>query len=179
MTHRLKITKTLTSKLAFAFLLIGIAIVFACSSADETPDAETSDTASETSQVSSEAPLCEDLIPTPEDRPPGPPPGMPYIFEGTAYVDGEPAPEGEMLYVKLAASRSRHVRILPNGEYRNIIHGPVHDFDAGVPFVFCLGDPDGKAVRSIEIVEYEDMGTFNQIQMDINFPIAPSKLGSQ
>ena len=65
---------------------------------------------------------------------------------------GNRLPEGELLYVKLTASRSHDVEILADGKYRDIIHGPVHPSDSGVPFVFCLGDPDGQAVMSEETV---------------------------
>ena len=157
-----------------AIALIAITAVFACTTETEEPTS-TEDT---TAKISSENMVCPDLAPIPETEL-GPPPGMPYIFAGTAYVDGEPAPEGELLYVKLTASRSKEVRILPDGKYRDIIHGPVHPPDRDVPFVFCLGNPEGKTVMSEESVEYEDKGTFHEMELDLNFPVLPSELSSQ
>ena len=157
--------------------LIALATVFACTTDTEEPTAT-----GETSAISSfENMECPDLEPLPDtgNVPLGPPPGMPYIFAGTAYVDGAPAPEGELLYVKLSASRSKEVRVLPDGKYRDIIHGPVHPPDRDVPFVFCLGNPEGKTVMSEESVEYEDKGTFHEIELDLNFPVLPSELSSQ
>ena len=102
---------------------------------------------------------------------------MPYIFAGTAYVDGEPASAGELLYVKLTTSRSHPVEILEQGgRYINIIHGPVSDLDRDVPFVVLLRRPEGQAVKSEEIVEYEDKGTFYEVDMDLNFPMSPANL---
>ena len=157
--------------------LIAIVTVFACTSETEEPTATEATMAS----ITSETMECPDLEPLPDSGnvPLGPPPGMPYIFTGTAYVDGEPAPEGELLYVKLTASRSKEVRILPDGKYRDIIHGPVHPPDRDVPVVFCLGNPEGTTVMSEESLEYEDKGTFHEVEMDLNFPVLPSELGSQ
>ncbi len=129
-------------------------------------------------EVSTQDLECPDLVKQPKtgETPLGPPLGMPYIFTGAAYVDGDPAPAGELLYVKLTTSRSHPVEILEGGKYINIIHGPVSDLDRDVPFVFCLGDPESRAVKSEEIVEYEDKGTFYEVDMDLNFPISPSDL---
>ena len=148
--------------------MFGFAMFFACTSESE----EEPETMSTTEDMT-----CPDLEAPPGvgDQPLGPPPGMPYIFSGTAYVDGAPAPEGELLYVKLTASRSREVTIGANGKYRDIIHGPVHDPDKGVPFVFCLGDPEGSAVKSAERIEYEDIGTFKEVELDLNFPMLPNE----
>ena len=157
--------------------LIALLTVFACTTDTEEPTAT-----GETSSISSSENMeCPDLEPLPDtgNAPLGPPPGMPYIFAGTAYVDGEPAPEGELLYVKLTASRSKEVRVLPDGKYRDIIHGPVHPPDQDVPFVFCLGDPEGITVMSEESFEYEDKGTFHEVDLDLNFPMLPSELSSQ
>ena len=162
--HRITSLRSSLFTLTAAIALIALVSVFAC----------TPDTADETV----ECPELESL-PDSGDTPLGPPPGMPYIFAGTAYVDGEPAPEGELLYVKLTASRSHDVEILADGKYRDIIHGPVHPSDSGVPFVFCLGDPDGQAVMSEETAEYEDKGTFHEVELDLHFPMLASDLGSR
>ncbi len=158
--YRLTDLKTSIFKTIAATTVIALAAVFACTS-DTPEDLE-----------------CPDLVEQPKvgDTPLGPPPGMPYIFTGTAYVDGEPAPAGELLYVKLTTSRSREVEILEDGKFRNIIHGPVSELDRDVPFVFCLGDPEIGAVMSEEIVEYEDKGTFHEIEMELNFPKSPNDL---
>lgn len=160
-----------------AIALIALVAVFACTTDTEEPTA-TEETMAKTSSENMECPVLEPL-PDTGNVPLGPPPGMPYIFAGTAYVDGEPAPEGELLYVKLTASRSKEVKILPDGKYRDIIHGPVHPPDRDVPFVFCLGNPEGKTVMSEETLEYEDKGTFHEIELDLNFPVLPSELSTQ
>ena len=169
--NRLIVMKT---PILIAIALLACVTVFACTSDTEEPTA-TEETMAKTSSENME---CPDLEPIPETEL-GPPPGMPYIFAGTAYVDGKPAPEGELLYVKLTASRSKEVRILPDGKYRDIIHGPVHPPDRDVPFVFCLGNPEGKTVMSEESIEYEDKGTFHEMELDLNFPVLPSELSSQ
>ena len=163
--------------LILAIAIVAIATVFACTSESEedTPTSEP-EVAASTADLD-----CPDLEEPPGvgDTPLGPPPGMPYIFAGTAYIDGQPAPEGEMLYVKLTASRSHAVEILENGKYRDIIHGPVHPPDNDVPFVFCLGDPEGVAVKANETVDYENTGTFEEVELDLNFPMGPGQLNAQ
>lgn len=172
--YRLTDFKPPLVKIIAAMSLIALATVFACTS-DTPEDTPTTDSEPE---ISTQDLQCPDLVEQPKvgDTPLGPPPGMPYIFAGTAYVDGDPAPAGELLYVKLTTSRSHPVEILEGGRYINIIHGPVSDLDRDVPFVFCLGDPEGRAIKSEEIVEYEDKGTFYEVDMDLNFPMSPANL---
>ena len=170
--HRLTDFKPPLVKIIAAMSVMALATVFACTT--DTPE----DTSTAEPVVSTQDLQCPDLVEQPKigDTPLGPPPGMPYIFAGTAYVDGEPASAGELLYVKLTTSRSHPVEIIEGGRYINIIHGPVSDLDRDVPFVFCLGDPEGRAVKSEEIVEYEDKGTFYEVDMDLNFPMSPANL---
>ena len=172
--YRLTDLKTSIFKTIAAMSFIALAAVFACTSdsPEDTPTTEPEPV------VSTQNLDCPDLVEQPNagDTPLGPPPGMPYIFAGTAYVDGEPAPEGELLYVKLTTSRSHPVDVLEGGKFLNIIHGPVSELDRDVPFVFCLGDPEGLAVMSEETVEYEDKGTFHEIDMELNFPKSPNDL---
>ena len=167
-----KLTKSSMWLIALTLAVAASASLIACTSE--------SDEKLETS-ANVEEMKCADLEKPPGvgDEPLGPPPGMPYIFKGTAYVNGEPAPEGERLYVKLVASRSYDVAIGEGGAYRDIIHGPVHEPDNGVPFVFCLGDPEGTAVMSSERIDYENIGTFKEVELDLNFPALPSELESQ
>ncbi len=169
--YRLANLKPNLVKIIAAMSVIALAAVFACTM-DTPEDTSTAEV------VSTQDLQCPDLVeqPTPGDTPLGPPPGMPYIFTGTAYVNGELAPAGELLYVKLTTSRSHEVAILEDGRYINVIHGPVSNLDRDVPFVFCLGDPETGAVMSEETVEYEDKGTFVAIEMDLNFPISPDDL---
>ena len=163
--------------LTAATAFIALAALFACTS-DSTDETSTEEPVTE---AVTEDLDCPDLEPLPDagDVPLGPPPGMPYIFTGTAYVDGQLAPEGELLYVKLTSSRSKEVRVLEDGRYRDIIHGPVHPPDQDTPFVFCLGDPDGIAVISDEKVEYENKGTFHEVELDLHFSMLPSDLDAQ
>ena len=179
--YRLNDLKPSLVKIIIPMSVIALAAVFACSSSEITIvniDGDGTPTAESEPEVSTQDLQCPDLIEQPKvgDTPLGPPPGMPYIFTGTAYVDGYPAPAGELLYVKLTTSRSHPVEILEGGKYINIIHGPVSDLDRDVPFVFCLGDPEGQAVKSEEIVEYEDKGTFYEVDMELNFPMSPADL---
>ena len=172
--YRINDLKPPLVKIIAVMSLIALSAVFACTAdtSEETPTAEPEP------EVSTQDLQCPDLVEQPKvgDTPLGPPPGMPYIFTGTAYVDGAPAQAGELLYVKLTTSRSHPVEILDDGKYINIIHGPVSDLDRDVPFVFCLGDPEGRAVKSEEIVEYEDKGTFHEVDMELNFPMSPADL---
>lgn len=170
--HQLTDRILLSIKIVAAMSVLTLLTVFACTSnsTEDTPTAEP--------VVSTQDLECPDLVEQPKagETPLGPPPGMPYIFTGTAYVDGEPAPAGELLYVKLTTSRSHPVEILESGKYINIIHGPVSNLDRDVPFIFCLGDPEDRAVKSQEIVEYEDKGTFYEVDMELNFPMSPADL---
>ena len=172
--YRLSNIKPPLVKIIATISAIATIAVFACTT--DTP--EDTPTAEHRPEVSTQDLQCPDLVEQPKagETPLGPPPGMPYIFTGTAYVNGEPASPGELLYVKLTTSRSHPVEILENGRYINIIHGPVSELDRDVPFVFCLGDPEGRAVKSEEIVEYEDKGTFYEVDMELNFPMSPTNL---
>ena len=118
---------------------------------------------------------CSDLVELPDagDTPLGPPPSLPNIFTGTAYVNGAPAPEGELLYVKLVTSRSHPVNILEGGKFKELLHGPVSDLDVGEPFVFCLGDPEGTAIKADETFGLYDE-PFKMIELELNFPMSPT-----
>ena len=172
--YRLTNLKLPLVKIIVAISVIALVAVFACT----TDTSEDTSTAESEPEISTQDLECPDLVEQPKvgDAPLGPPPGMPYIFAGTAYVNGEPASAGELLYVKLTTSRSHPVEILEGGRYMNIIHGPVSELDRDVPFVFCLGDPEGRAVKSEEIVEYEDKGTFYEVDMELNFTMSPANL---
>ena len=173
--NRTTILKLIPIQFAATIALALLVTVFACSS-DSSEETTTQNVDPDTGTESLECPALE---PFPGDAPLGPPPGMPYIFTGKAYVGGEPAPPGEMIWVNLTVSQSKPVEVLENGEYRNIIHGPVRDPDNGVPFVFCLGDPEGNAVKAEETYEYENKGMPYEVQLDLNFPVSPSELSSQ
>lgn len=163
------------SVLFFLLLVLVLATIVACDSAEETPSPGTEGT-----DVVAELD-CSDLEENPDTAggaPLGPPPTLPNIFTGTAYVNGEPAPKGAQLYTKLVVSRSRSVEILENGKFINIIHGPVHELDMGVEFQFCLGDPDGIAVKSVETFEFVNE-PFHESEIELNFPMLPSELSSQ
>lgn len=155
----LAVPKTLLIKLLFAFMVVALAAGFACRS--NTEDLE-----------------CPDLVDAPDigGQALGPPPALPNIFTGTAYVNDEPVPAGESLYIKLAASRSKAVKILQNGRFRDIIHGPVSELDQGVSFVFCLGDPEGRSVKSDETFEFDGNEPFKESDVELNFPMLPSEL---
>ncbi len=164
--------------LIVAISIVALAAVFACTSESE------EDTATLEPEVGvSTAELdCPDLEVNPDtigDAPLGPPPALPNIFTGTAYVNGEPVPEGEQLYVKLVTSRSRSVDILEGGKFINIIHGPVSELDQGIEFQFCLGDPEGIAVKSIETFEFDGNEPFKESDVELNFPMLPSELNAQ
>ena len=163
--------------LIVAISIVALAAVFACTSESE------EDTATLEPEVGvSTAELdCPDLEVNPDtigDAPLGPPPALPNIFTGTAYVNGEPVPEGEQLYVKLVTSRSRSVDILEGGKFINIIHGPVSELDQGIEFQFCLGDPEGIAVKSIETFEFDGNEPFKESDVELNFPMLPSELNA-
>ena len=163
----LAVPKPLLIKLLFAFMIVALAIAFACRSDSE------EDTVMNTGDLE-----CPDLVDAPDigGQALGPPPALPNIFTGTVYVDGDPAPEGELLYIKLAASRSKAVKILENGKFRDIIHGPVSALDQGVQFVFCLGDPEGRSVKSAETFEFDGNEPFKESDVELNFPMLPSEL---
>ena len=154
--------------------MVVLAFAIACRS-EEDPTSSTSETL-----VAVDEMRCPALEESPRlgDVPQGPPPALPNIFNGTAYVNGEPVPEGEQIYVKLVTSRSWPVDVGQNGKFRDIIHGPVSDKDQGIPFVFCLGDPDGVAVKAEEIIEFDGSEPFKITDVELNFPLLPSELES-
>ena len=90
--YRLNDPKPSLVKIIAAVYLTALATVFACTS-DTPQDTPNSETGPGASTLDLE---CADLVEQPNigETPLGPPPGMPYIFTGTAYVDGEPAPAG-------------------------------------------------------------------------------------
>ncbi len=162
--------------IATALCVIGLAAILACTS---DPSEETVTEEPEVA-VSTEDLECPDLVKQPGTgkEPLGPPPALPNLFTGTVYVNGEPVPAGELVYVKLTTSRSHPVEILENGKFRDIIHGPVSDLDREVPFVFCLGDPDGVAVKAAETFEFKNE-PFLVREVELNFPMLPSELSAQ
>ncbi len=109
----------------------------------------------------------------PDSAPSLSPPGLPYVFDGIYYVDGEIGPGGQTIYAKLTTSRSPLVKTLDDGRFFGAIHGPVSDSDWDVPFVFCLGTPDGDAVPAEETYEYENLGQPHMINLDLHFPRLP------
>ena len=164
------------TKILFALLILALTALIACDP-EETPPDIGSEVASKTDDLD-----CSDLEQDPNmvgDAPLGPPPALPNIFTGTAYVNGQAAPEGEQIYVKLVTSRSRPVEIMESGKFINIIHGPVSELDQGVEFQFCLGDPEGVAVKSNETFEFDGSEPFKEFDIEVNFPMLPSELSSQ
>ena len=167
--------KSSRTSLVLLLLIFVIATMISCDSAEETPIAGT---VSAANLAELDCPDLEENPDTAGGAPLGPPPALPNIFTGTAYVNGEPAPEGTELYVKLVVSRSRSTAILENGKFINIIHGPVSELDEGVEFQFCLGDPDGIAVKSEETFEFVNE-PFKESEVELNFPMLPSELSAQ
>ena len=164
------------TKILFALLVIALTVVIACDSEEASPDGE------DQVDLTSADLECPDLEQDPNrvgNAPLGPPPALPNIFTGTAYVNGQPAPVGEQLYVKLVTSRSQPVEIMENGRFINIIHGPVSELDQDTEFQFCLGTPEGIAVKSNETFEFDGNEPFKESEVEINFPILPSELNDQ
>ena len=168
--------KPSTFKLFLAISIFALATIFACTS----DSAEESATQDPEVAVGTQELECPDLVEQPDagKEPLGPPPALPNLFTGTALVNGEPVPQGELVYVKLTTSRSHPVNVLENGKFINIIHGPVSDLDKEVPFVFCLGDPEGKAVKATETIEFKNE-PFLVRDVELNFPMLPSELSTQ
>jgi hypothetical protein len=168
--------KPMIFKLALAVSVCALSAMVACTS----DSAEKTETDESEVAISTEELGCPALVENPVrgNEPLGPPPALPNLFTGTAYVDGEPVPAGEWIYVKLTTSRSHPVKILENGEFRDLIHGPVSDLDAQVDFVFCLGDPEGTPVKSIETFEFKNE-PFLVRDVELNFPMLPSELSAQ
>lgn len=106
---------------------------------------------------------------------PNQPPGLPYIFEGTYYVDGDPGPAGVKIWVQMARSLSQPSRTMDDGIFFNVIHGPLYEEDYDHGFVFCIGELDGNSVMaSSDRVEYEHKGTFHTVKdIRVDFPRLP------
>ena len=171
MNHSI-IAKLSIIKLALVTATIALAAAFACTSEPEPAEKATGQDPAVI--VNNQDFECPKLVQqsNADQLPQGPPPSLPNLFSGTAYVNGVIAPQGESLYVKLTTSRSHPVKILENGKFHSIIHGPVSDLDREVPFVFCLGDPEGVAVKSNETFEFEDE-PFLERDVELNFPMLP------
>ena len=107
--------------------------------------------------------------------PGGPPPALPYIFQGTYYVDGEPGPGGVKIWVQLARSWSTPSETLDDGRFYNVIHGPIQPEDFDAPFVFCIGEMDGNSVKAASTpIPYEEKGTFHTLaDLRVDFPSLP------
>lgn len=109
---------------------------------------------------------------------PSGPPSLPYIFEGTYYVDGEPGPPGMKIWVQMARSLSQPSRTFDtrhDGEFLNVIHGPIYDEDHEHGFVFCIGEMDGNSVMASSTpIPYEPKGTFHTVKdTRVDFPRLP------
>lgn len=109
---------------------------------------------------------------------PSGPPALPYIFEGTYYVDGEPGPPGMKIWVQMARSLSQPSRTFDtrhDGEFLNVIHGPIYDEDHEHGFVFCIGEMDGNSVMASSTpIPYEPKGTFHTVEdTRVDFPRLP------
>ena len=109
---------------------------------------------------------------------PSGPPALPYIFEGTYYVDGEPGPPGMKIWVQMARSLSQPSRTFDtrhDGEFLNVIHGPIYDEDHEHGFVFCIGEMDGNSVMASSTpIPYEPKGTFHTVKdTRVDFPRLP------
>ena len=103
------------------------------------------------------------------------PPALPYIFQGTYYVDGEPGPGGVKIWAQMARSRSNPSETFDDGRYFNIIIGPLSPEDFDTPFVFCIGEPDGDSVMASSTpIPYEQKGTFHTLEdLRVDFPRLP------
>ena len=103
------------------------------------------------------------------------PPALPYIFQGTYYVDGEPGPGGVKIWAQMARSRSNPSETFDDGRYFNIIVGPLSPEDFDAPFVFCIGEPDGDSVMASSTpIPYEQKGTFHTLEdLRVDFPRLP------
>ena len=106
------------------------------------------------------------------------PPSLPYIFEGTYYVNGEPGPPGMKIWVQMARSLSQPARTFDtrrDGEFLNVIHGPLYDEDYEHGFVFCIGEQDGNSVMASSTpIPYEQKGTFYTAKdTRVDFPRLP------
>ena len=117
------------------------------------------------------------VIDTSGEGPSGPP-SLPYIFEGTYYVDGEPGPPGMKIWVQMARSLSQPSRTFDtrrDGEFLNVIHGPLYDEDHEHGFVFCIGELDGNSVMASSTpIPYEEKGTFHTVKdTRVDFPRLP------
>lgn len=167
-----------TSKSIFVFCVVistfGLfAFVVACTTetdndnVDETPVEETSVEATSDTVTVKE---CPPLIPS--DTGPSPE-RLPYIFKGNYFVDGEPGPPGVNIWTQLPTSRSGAMATLDDGRYVGVVHGPIRDADVGVPFIFCIGDPDGASVQAVETYDYDNKGTFHEVELELHFPKLP------
>ena len=104
--------------------------------------------------------------------PPGGPPAWPYIFQGSATVDGNPAPAGIPVFARIGSSRSLVAETL-EGRYLNIIVGPTTVEDLGHSITFHLGDPDGTSIQARETFDFEPPPQITNFGLDLSSPRLP------
>ena len=143
-------------------------LLVACTT--ETDNGNTAETPVEETSDAVTVKECPPLVPS--DTGPSPE-RLPYIFNGKYFVDGEPGPPGINIWTQLPTSRSGAMATLSDGRYVGVLHGPIRDADVGMPFIFCIGDPDGASVQAVETYEYENKGTFHEVELELHFPKLP------
>lgn len=107
------------------------------------------------------------------EPPSGPPPSMPYIFEGNFTVDGEPGPAGLSIFARIGDAHSFPPAKTLDGRYNNIIVGPVYTSDLEHDVTFHLGELDGDSVQAEETFPFEPVGSIANFEFDLSFPSLP------
>jgi hypothetical protein len=118
--------------------------------------------------------------PTPYDRtdftPVAGPPPFPIIFEGKFTVDGKPGPVGSTIYAEFIHGGSPISTTLHEGEYAQVILGPVSESDIEHGMIsFYLGTRVGDHVKAEETWAWNPIdGVTNQV-LDLTFSRNPVK----
>ena len=108
----------------------------------------------------------------PVKLPPDGPVSWPYIFSGLATVQGEPVPVGIPIFARLGTARSPVTKTL-EGNYLNVVVGPLTEEDMNAHISFYLGSPDGDSVESEQSVKFKMPAGPENHRLDLNFARLP------
>lgn len=100
------------------------------------------------------------------------PPNFPYVFMGSAYVNGEPIKEGTVIRASFGKSISNPADTL-EGRYMNLIVVPKDEEDISEKIFFEIVDTAGNTSKSKEEYEIEILKEPSIVNLVLNFSKYP------
>ena len=111
----------------------------------------------------------DDVLKTSDDLAP---PAFPYVFMGSAYVNGEPIKEGTVIRASFGKSISNPADTL-NGRYMNLIVVPENEEDVSEKIFFEIVDASGNTSKSREEYKIEVLKEPSIVNLVLNFTKYP------